>query len=44
MMMFGGTTKNITASHLKQALNIIICFPSTFPRLQQNLNGMMLTP
>jgi hypothetical protein len=45
MMVFGGTNKNITASHLKQALNMTICqyvFPSTFPRLQQNLNGMVL--
>ena len=32
------------SSRLKQALNMEICFPSTFPRLQQHLSGKMLAP
>ena len=44
MITTGGTNKNMTASHLKQALNMEICFPSTFPLLQQNLSGKMLSP
>jgi hypothetical protein len=36
MTITSGTSRNMTASHLKQALNMEICFPSTFPRLKQN--------
>jgi hypothetical protein len=44
MMMAGGPNKNMTASQLKQALNMEICFPSTFPQLKQFFSGKMLTP
>ena len=32
MMMAGGPNKNMTATQLKQALNMEICLPSTFPQ------------
>jgi hypothetical protein len=35
IMMAGGPNKNMTASQLKQALNIEICLPSTFLQLKQ---------
>jgi hypothetical protein len=44
MMMAGGPNKNMTASQLKQALNMEICFPSTFLQLKQFFSGKMLTP
>ena len=34
IMMAGGPNKNFTAGQLKQALNIEVCFPSTFPQLK----------
>ena len=42
MMVTHDISKNMTASHLKQALNMEICFPSTFPGIKQNLRGNML--
>ena len=44
MMVAGGPNKNMTASQLKQALNMEICFPSTLPQLKQLFSGNMLTP
>jgi hypothetical protein len=39
IMMAGGPNKNMTASQLKQALNMEICLPSTFPQLKQFFSG-----
>ena len=44
IMMAGGPNKNMTASQLKQALNMEICFPSTFPQLKHFFSGNMTTP
>ena len=44
MMMFGAPNKNMTASQLAQALNMDICFPSSFPQLKHFFNGNMTTP
>lgn len=45
MMIFSGTTKNMNASQLKQALNMEICYPSTFPLLKHFFNdNNMHTP
>ena len=30
MMLFSGTSKNMTASQIKQGLNMEVCYPSTF--------------
>jgi len=44
IMMTGGPNKNMTASQLKQALNMEICFPSSFPQLKHFFSGNMTTP
>ena len=44
MMMFGAPNKNMTASKLAQALNMDICFPSTFPQLKHQFSGNMTVP
>jgi hypothetical protein len=44
MMMFGAPNKNMTASQLTQALNMDICFPSSFPQLKHFFSGNMTTP
>jgi hypothetical protein len=44
IMMAGGLNKNFTASQLKQALNMEICFPTTFPQLKHFFSGNMTTP
>jgi hypothetical protein len=44
MMMFGSPNKNMTASQLTQALNMDICFPSSFPQLKHFFSGNMTTP
>ena len=44
IMMAGGPNKNFTASQLKQALNMEICLPSTFPQLKHFFSGNMTTP
>ena len=44
IMMAGGPNKNFTASQLKQALNMEICFPSSFPQLKHFFSGNMTTP
>ncbi|MFZ0514600.1 MAG: hypothetical protein WAM14_23555 [Candidatus Nitrosopolaris sp.] len=44
IMMAGGPNKNMTASQLKQALNMEICFPSSFPQLKHFFSGNMTTP
>ena len=44
IMMTGGPNKNFTASQLKQALNMEICFPTTFPQLKHFFSGNMTTP
>jgi hypothetical protein len=44
IMMAGGPNKNFTASQLKQALNMEICFPTTFPQLKHFFSGNMTTP
>ncbi len=44
IMMAGGPNKNFTASQLKQALNMEICLPSTFPQLKNYFSGNMTTP
>ena len=44
MMMFGVPNKNMTASKLAQALNMDICFPSTFPQLKHQFSGNMTVP
>ena len=44
MMMFGAPNKNMTASQLTQALNMDICFPSTFPQLKHQFSGNMTVP
>ena len=44
MMMFGAPNKNMTASKLAQALNMDICFPSTFPQLKHQFSGNMSVP
>jgi hypothetical protein len=41
IMMAGGPNK--TASQLKQALNMEICLPSTFPQLKQFFSGNTTT-
>jgi hypothetical protein len=44
IMMAGGPNKNFTASQLKQALNMEICFTTTFPQLKHFFSGNMTTP
>jgi hypothetical protein len=44
IMMAGGPNKNLTAGQLKQALNMEICLPSTFPQLKHFFSGNMTTP
>ena len=44
IMMAGGPNKNFTASRLKQALNMEICFRTTFPQLKHFFSGNMTTP
>lgn len=44
IMMAGSPNKNMTASQLKQALNMEICLPSTFPQLKHYFSGNMTTP
>ena len=44
MMMGGVPNKNMTASQLTQALNMEICFPSSFLQLKHFFSGEMLTP
>ena len=44
IMMAGGPNKNMTATQLKQALNMEICLPSTFPQLKHYFSGNMTTP
>jgi hypothetical protein len=44
MMMTGAPNKNMTASRLTQALNMEICFPSSFPQLKHFFSGEMVTP
>ncbi len=44
IMMAGGPNKDMTTSQLKQALNMEICFPSTFPQLKHYFSGNMTTP
>jgi len=44
IMMAGGPNKNFTASQLKQALNMEICLPSTFPQLKHFFSGNITTP
>jgi len=44
IMMAGGPNKNFTASQLKQALNMEIRFPTTFPQLKHFFSGNMTTP
>jgi hypothetical protein len=44
IMMAGGPNKNMTASQLKQALDMEICFPSSFPQLKHQFSGNMTPP
>jgi hypothetical protein len=44
IMMAGGPNKNFTANQLKQALNMDICLPSTFPQLRHFFSGNITTP
>jgi len=44
IIMAGGPNKNFSASQLKQALNMEICFPSSFPQLKHFFSGNMSTP
>ena len=44
IMMAGSPNKNFTASQLKQALNMEICFPTSFPQLKHFFSGNMTTP
>ena len=43
IMMAGGPNKNLTASQLTQALNMEICFPTTFPQLKHFFSWNMTT-
>ena len=44
MMIFSGTSKNMTASQIKQGLNMEVCYLSTFPLLKHFFSGNTSMP